>query len=192
MTIYAETPRLLLRSLETSDLPRYVALIGAWDVARWLVSVPYPYALKDAEEFQAKMKSAHERGHPELFVLQPKHGADIIGAIGLHPSRETVSAPNELVVGYWLGKECWGQGYMSEAIKPLMGLAFERPTVGCLASTTDPVNAASQNVLRKAGFDYQGISPRKTSDTYSNALRGSIDVTRWKLTREDYKRKSGS
>ena len=187
--IYAETPCLILRSLEPGDLPRVVEMIGDWDVARWLVSVPYPYLSKDAEEFYVRMTEASQKGLPEYFLNQRKNDEAQMGAIGIHPSRESVSQTGELVIGYWLGKEVWGQGIMSESLQPVIDIAFRRADVTVLTSTTDPANDASQNVLRKAGFAYLGISMRKDSDAYNNApLRGSTDVTRWQLTREDYEK----
>jgi hypothetical protein len=40
------------------DLPRLAELIGDWEVARWLVAVPYPYQLKDAEDFYERMAAS--------------------------------------------------------------------------------------------------------------------------------------
>ncbi len=185
--IYAETSRLILRSLEKSDLPRIVELIGDWDVARWLVSVPVPYTLRHAEEFYERMNEAARCGTPEYFLLERTGDGEQIGAIGLHVHREPFPQNDELVIGYWVGKAFWGQGYISEAIQPIIAHAFDRSEVRLLSSTTDPENAASQNVLRKAGFTYLGISTRKESDAYNNKpLRGGMDVTRWQMTREDY------
>jgi RimJ/RimL family protein N-acetyltransferase len=180
--IHAETPRLILRSPERGDLPRIVELLGAWDVVRWLAAVPYPYTLESAEEFYARMLEALQKGAPEYFLLQRKSDGAQVGAIGLHPSREPRPQPGELVIGYWLGKPFWGQGLMSEAVKSVIDIAFARDGVAVLTSTTDPANAASQSVLRKAGLRFLGITPRCDA----GALRGSLEVTRWQLTREEY------
>lgn len=185
--IFAETDRLLLRSLEKNDLPRIVELIGDWEVARWLVAVPYPYRLKDAEDYYEKMTAALRKGAPEYFLVQRKSDGQQIGAVGLHPPREADPQPGEFVVGYWLGRDFWGQGLMSEALTPVVDLAFRRRGVALLTSTTDPANRASQNVLQKAGFAYLGIDTRRCDP---GALRGSSEVTRWQLTREDYEKRT--
>jgi RimJ/RimL family protein N-acetyltransferase len=180
--IYAETPRLILRSLEKTDLPRIVELIGEWDVARWLVRVPYPYHLKDAEEFYQRMRAAMDKGAPEYFLLERKSDGAQTGAIGLHPPHQPSPQPGEFVVGYWLGRDYWGQGLMSEAIPAVIDHAFKRAEIAVLTATADPVNAASQNVLRKAGFACLGLSPCRDK----TALRGGPDVMRWQITRTDY------
>jgi RimJ/RimL family protein N-acetyltransferase len=181
--IYAETKRLVLRSLARADLPRLAELIGDWEVARWLVAVPYPYALQDAEEFYECMEASIKAGSPEYFLLQQK-GVGPIGAIGVHPPRQPQSPPGEFVIGYWLGRNYWKQGFMSEALPPVIDIAFARADVDILTATTDPVNRASQNILRKAGLRCVGLFPRRDPA----ALRGSPIAMRWQMTREDYVR----
>jgi RimJ/RimL family protein N-acetyltransferase len=177
--IYAETKRLVLRSLARADLPRLAELIGDWEVARWLVAVPYPYGLQDAEDFYVRMEAAIKSDAPEYFPLQQKGGGPI-GTIGVHPPRQLQSPPGEFVIGYWLGRNYWKQGFMSEALRPVIDIAFARADV--LTATTDPVNRASQNILRKAGLRCVGLFPRRDPA----ALRGSPIAMRWQMTREDY------
>jgi 8-oxo-dGTP diphosphatase len=185
--IYAETKRLVLRPLARADLPRVAELIGDWDVARWLAAVPYPYRLTDAEDFYERMEAATKIGRPEYFLMQHKDDGPI-GAIGVHSPREPQPQPGELVIGYWLGKHYWNQGFMSEAIRPVIDITFARAEVAVLTAWTDPDNSGSQNVLRKAGLRCIGLSPRRDPA----AVRGSLTVTRWQLTRADCERERGT
>jgi RimJ/RimL family protein N-acetyltransferase len=175
MTVFAETPRLYLRSLEDDDLPRLVELIGDWEVTKWLVQVPFPYAIKDAEDFRMRMAECHKRGAAECLVIASRADNRIMGIVGLHPSREEPKT-GEIVLGYWLGKPYWGQGFMTEAVQAAVTHAFGQPGIKSIHSTTDPANQASQNVLRKAGFECLGIHMRGET-----ALRGGMEVTRWRL-----------
>ena len=180
MVIHAETPRLVLRSLEESDLPRVVELMGDWDVARWLSVVPYPYGMKEAHEFYRRMAAALARGAPEYFLLHRKSDGAQLGAVGLHPPRENPQ-PGHMTIGYWLGKPYWGQGYMTEAVQPVIDFAFHRQNSDRLSADADPDNYASQNVLRKAGFACLGIGP---AESVAQQSRGN--VTRWQLLHSDY------
>jgi 8-oxo-dGTP diphosphatase len=182
--IYAETTRLVLRSLARADLPRVAELIGDWDVARWLAAVPHPYRLTDAEDFYERMEAATKTGGPEYFLMQHKNDGPI-GAIGVHSPREPQPQPGELVIGYWLGKNYWNQGFMSEAIRPVIDITFARAEVAVLTARIDPDNSRSQSVLRKAGLRSIGLSPRRDPA----AVRGSLIVTRWQMTRADYERR---
>lgn len=179
--IFAETERLRLRALRREDLPRYVELIGDWDVARWLSSVPYPYFMKHAEEFLARMETAYRAGTPELFLITDKVSGEMMGAVGLHPAKFTGQAEDRTLaeVGYWLGRPYWGRGVMTEAVKAVLGLGFQRPELQLITAVTDPANHASQNVLRKAGLRYRGTEP-----CAKQTLRDREEITRWEARRE--------
>ncbi len=181
--IFAETNRLILRALTREDLPRYTRLIGEWDVTQWLSRVPYPFTLKDAEKFLRHMEEGYRADRPELFLIANKASDAAMGGVGLHPSNTQERLPEEVEIGYWLGRAYWGQGYMSEAVAAVLALAFRRPEIERVISTTDPANEASQNVLRRAGLTYVGLRPR-----VGEALRGGVEVTRWELTRVVYER----
>jgi ribosomal-protein-alanine N-acetyltransferase len=127
------------------------------------------------------MEASVKKGVSEYFLMQLKNG-EPIGAIGVHPPREPQPQPGELVIGYWLGKNYWKQGFMCEALRPVIEIVFARADVAVLTATTDPVNRASQNVLRKAGLRCVGLFPRRGPA----ALRGSLIVMRWQMTRADY------
>ena len=176
--IYATTPRLRLRALTRDDLPRVVELIGDWDVARWLARVPYPYAMKDAEEFFGRSVEECQR-----FVLADKKSDALLGIAGLNDDALFETTLHERAVGYWLGKPFWGQGLMSEAVLAVIDLAFQQPFLKRITASTDPQNLASQNVLRKAGLRYLGTFPRT-----KEVLRAGPEATRWEMTRVDFEK----
>lgn len=72
---------------------------------------------------------------------------------------------------------------MSEAVKPIIDIAFRRDEVLLVAAATFPANEGSKNILRKAGLKFLGLFPR-----IEHGYRGPAEVTRWELTREDYKK----
>ncbi len=182
--IFAETERLRLRALERADLPRYAELIGDWDVAQWLSRVPHPYTIKDAEWWFDQMAPSYEKGTPELYVVADKKDNSVMGAVGFHEPTTIDPEEGELVLGYWIGKPYWRRGYISEAIAALLPLVFARPGITKITTFTDTNNEGSQGVLKKAGFQYIGTGPRKEF----GILRGSKEVTRWDLTREEFEK----
>lgn len=52
------------------------------------------------------------------------------------------------LVGYWIGREFWGRGVASEALRQFVAEIEERPLYAYVAVT----NVASARVLEKAGF----------------------------------------
>lgn len=55
-------------------------------------------------------------------------------------------------IGYGIQKEYEGQGYTTEAVRAVCRWALSQPGVTAVEAETAPDNAASQAVLRKAGF----------------------------------------
>jgi RimJ/RimL family protein N-acetyltransferase len=179
--IFAETERLFLRKLEREELPRLVHLIGAWEVTRWLTVVPFPYTLRDAEEFYDSISPHEAPNEPQFFTLALKTDNALIGGIGLHAPRTAEPQQGETEIGYWLGRDYWGRGLMIEAAQTVIAMGFNNPDTLSISATTDPANLASQKILTAAGLTNMGLQPR----TYA-ALRGSDQIHFWQLTREDY------
>ena len=182
-TVYAETDRLFLRALEADELPRLVELIGDWEVVRWLGVVPYPYTMGNAESFYADVEAANARGEPEFYAMALKPNNLLIGGVGLHLPRSNDYAEGDMEIGYWLGKDFWGQGFMSEAARRVASLGFTRPKTRTIIATTEPDNKASQNVLRKTGLRDLGLAPLNYA-----TLRGDKTVVKWSMTREEWEK----
>ena len=63
----------------------------------------------------------------------------------------------ERLVGYWIGRECWGRGIASAALTQFLDYETTRPFTARVAKH----NLASIRVLQKAGFTPAG---KETSD----------------------------
>jgi len=59
-------------------------------------------------------------------------------------------------LGYILGREHWGQGYMAEAVTAVIEHAFGPLGLRRLEADTDPRNAASIRMLTRLGFVREG------------------------------------
>ncbi len=182
--IHATTQRLVLRDLEVSDFPQHSRLVGDWDVSQWLSVVPHPYELRHSQEFYDKLQAeAGTDGGERFFVIALAASNAMIGGVGIRGERVVHRDPHTAVVGYWIGKPYWGQGYMSEALGAALKIAFAPEHIQVAKATTDPNNKASMNVLRKAGFAYLGVHPVSEPN-----LWGRTEETRWVLSRGDYER----
>ncbi len=179
--VFAETGRLLLRSLEKSDLPRLVKLLDVWEVVRWLPVVPYPYTLRDAEDFFEEIADSYAQKKPQFFTMAFKHDKALIGGVGLHAPRNPDHAEGDVEIGYWLGRPFWGQGLMTEAVRSVAAIGFSWPSTDALVSTTIPGNGASNRVLSKLGLRNMGLARRNYA-----TLRGEDELLKWRLTRNEW------
>jgi RimJ/RimL family protein N-acetyltransferase len=151
--MFARTPRLLLRPGFPEDAPALAAAIADQAIARNLVSVPWPYRMRDAEAFLA---SPRDPVLPSFLIFERTAAAPrLIGSCGLgrRPS-------GSVEMGYWIARPFWGRGFATEACSALIGIAA---TLGLpsLEGSHFLDNPASARVLEKLGFEPVGIvAPR--------------------------------
>jgi len=82
-------------------------------------------------------------------------------------------------LGYWAAAAAAGRGYMSEAIKLVIGYAFGPLGLHRLEANIQPGNHASIRLVKRNGFRYEGYSPDYL--LIDGAWRGH---ERWTITRE--------
>jgi [ribosomal protein S5]-alanine N-acetyltransferase len=75
-----------------------------------------------------------------------------IGMVGIHPTPEYKRAE----LGYWMGHEYRGQGYMSEAVRRMIQFGFEVLDLNRVYAACFAENKASEHVMQKAGMVYEG------------------------------------
>lgn len=88
-----------------------------------------------------------------LLVLERKGDGKPVGHGGLVPQK--VDGADEWEVGYWIVKECWSQGYATEAAQAIRDYAFETLGKKRLVSLIHPDNGASQKVAEKCGMKFE-------------------------------------
>jgi RimJ/RimL family protein N-acetyltransferase len=152
-TMFARTPRLLLRPGFPEDAPALAAAIADEGIARNLANVPWPYRMRDAEAFLA---SPRDPVLPAMLIFERTGGApQLVGSCGL--GRRPSGA---VELGYWIARPFWGRGVATEAGRALIDIAR---TLGLLQLEASHFidNPASARVLDKLGFESTGlIAPR--------------------------------
>lgn len=135
-----------LRSWEMSDLPDLVEHANNFKIARNLTDgFPYPYTEENGRFFISEIAGKN----PELILAIVVEGK-AVGGIGIHPQTDIMRKNAEL--GYWLSEKYWGKGIVTEAIKQIVNLAFEKLDITRIYARPFGSNRASQRVLEKAGF----------------------------------------
>ncbi|MBL8885165.1 MAG: GNAT family N-acetyltransferase [Phycisphaerales bacterium] len=151
-----ETGRLVLNALEMTDCARVASLAGDKRIYEMTLLIPHPYEPHHAEGWISTHPGHWARWREDWtmnFAIRSKVSDELMGAIGL------VGVPRHkrAEMGYWLGVPFWGQGFMSEAARAVVGFAFETLGVNRLEAGVFDGNEASAKVLRKAGFVEEGV-----------------------------------
>ena len=77
----------------------------------------------------------------------------LIGTVGLAIS----DFDHQAEIGYWLGRDYWGQGFCTEAVIAVLDYGFETLGLNRIFAQHIARNGASARVLEKAGFSKEGI-----------------------------------
>jgi len=88
------------------------------------------------------------------FAVRNEAGT-LVGSINLTPDDEN---PTKAEIGYYLGVEHTGHGYMTEALRLLTEYAFNKLGYVELFGDVHPDNNASARVLEKAGYSHSGYA----------------------------------
>ncbi len=110
---------------------------------------PYPYTATDAQEWIALVTSMHPSTNFALDV-----DGKAVGGIGLKMQDDVHRRSAE--IGYWLGREYWGRGIATEALKALTEHAFANFDLCRIYAMVFAWNPASSKVLEKAGYVLEG------------------------------------
>jgi [ribosomal protein S5]-alanine N-acetyltransferase len=148
------TERLVLRPFRKTDLPAVHAYASDPEVVRYL---NWGVSTKEETLDFIQRTIEHGKATPRLvyeFAVTLRNPARLIGGCKLevvHPDSL------EAEIGYVLAKEHWGKGYGTEAVCALTTYGLNELHMHRLIALCDPANLASQRVLEKAGFLYEGL-----------------------------------
>jgi RimJ/RimL family protein N-acetyltransferase len=146
------TERLILRPLRPGDAGRVFALLGNWQVIRWLSSPPWPYTLDDARAF-VEARIRQDRDERIFFAVALEDA--LIGGVSVRANTAEASGRSP-ILGYWLGQPYWGRGYMTEAARAFIAHIFASTGVDAIHTGAFADNPASLRVQEKLGFERAG------------------------------------
>lgn len=175
------TERLVLRTLRAEEAPQLAALIGHWDIIKWLTVVPWPYTEQHAHDFIAQsIKVNASLAAPSRFAITARESGTILGHIGIKYMDENPKA-DEMELGYWLGLPHQGFGYAAESIAAITAHGFAAFGLARIFACTRLDNAASRRALETAGYRY--IGEQKPPQRHGR-LRGDDGVHAYEITAE--------
>ena len=148
------TDRLKLRPLTLVDALRVQCLAGDFAIADTTVLIPHPYPDGAAEQWIATHADTFRRRAAVAFGIEENASGQIVGVIDivLTPSQERGQ------LGYWVGREYWGQGYCTEAGRVIVDYTFRVLNLHRVQAYHFARNPASGRVLQKIGMTHEGTS----------------------------------
>lgn len=171
-----QTSRLILRGVTPADIPAYKKYFEDYAIISQLsAAVPWPYPENGVADYVNNVLlpvQGKERWFWSIFLKS--NPTEMIGGVDLW----RVGIPENR--GFWLGKPFWGQGIMTEAVRPVMDYAFTTLGFDKLVFSNALGNTKSRRIKEKTGARLIGTRPAKFVDpTYTEAET-------WELTREEW------
>jgi RimJ/RimL family protein N-acetyltransferase len=163
MSIYIETPRLIVRTPVLGDIDMIqTAKMAAWDDLRLWMSWAVPgsdtvEALRD--HFIA---GAEEKNH--LIALTKEDGSFVL-CTGATPMKQ-----DTFEVGYWTAKNMRGHGYAAEASNAVIRYAFATLEAKAIYICHYEGNIPSWKVIEKLGFKKTGV----VAQAHTRSIDGAV------------------
>jgi [ribosomal protein S5]-alanine N-acetyltransferase len=148
-----QTERLILRQLTLEDTDFVYQHFQDPLVSQYLMDEP-PVATTDEAQAIIRFFLDPEGKTQNRWGVVRKTDQALIGTIGFH---HWVKDYFRAEIGYDLSPACWGQGYMSEALRVVLQNGFERMGLNRIDALVYPGNLRSAQLLRKFGFKQEGI-----------------------------------
>jgi RimJ/RimL family protein N-acetyltransferase len=175
-----ETVRLILRPVREGDVEATQRHFPHWEVVRYLHGeVPWPYPPDGAAQHWRRMRKDLESREKSHWAITLKDGVleggddSLIGLIVLWAD----DGESHDQRGFWLAREYWGQGLMTEAADRVTDYALIDLGWPHLWLNNAEINTASHRVKEKQGATIVQRTPRRY--VYGEGVK----VT-WLLTRE--------
>ena len=184
--IRIDTARLTLLRPEGGDAPEIFERYASDPEVTRFLAWPRHRSLEDTRAFLDFSTSEWERWPAGPYLIRSQAGGRLLGSTGLAFEPAGVAS-----TGYVLARDAWGQGYATEALTAIVGVA-RQTGVARLFALCHPEHHASRRVLEKCGFqrdtDFAGEVhfPNLGGGATTRALRyGCLSArtggTNWKI-----------
>jgi [ribosomal protein S5]-alanine N-acetyltransferase len=148
------TPRLVLGAFELEDAAELQRLAGAREIADTTLAIPHPYELDHALAWIGQQRREAVRGRATNFAIRLSSSGALIGSAGL---RDIDPEHLQAELGFWIGREWWGQGYAREAAARVIQFGFETLGLNRICAHHMIRNPAAGRVLLAAGMQREGV-----------------------------------
>lgn len=95
---------------------------------------------------------AHDDRVTKYLSIVVNDSEELIGTISVVGQNKQ---RKEMTIGYCIGYDWWGNGYVSEALKAVISYLFATTEIAAILATHDIQNKNSGKVMRKSGMSWR-------------------------------------
>ena len=147
--VFPRSDRLVFRNMTDDDLDDMAGMLGDPEV---MTFYPRPKSITEAQAWIDWNKANYTEHGYGLWIVETTSG-QFVGDCGL--TWQAVNDRLELEVGYHVRSTMQGNGYATEAAAACRDFACDVVSAAHLVAIIHPDNAASQNVAKKIGLQFE-------------------------------------
>jgi RimJ/RimL family protein N-acetyltransferase len=145
-----ETTRLRLRTPTLDDADAIFTTYASDPEATRYVSFRTHRRAEEARDYLRNCAIGWAGDGPFTWAIVLRDSGRLAGMIDIRPQSHRVE------LGYILGREYWGRGYMTEVVRVVSDWVLAQPEVHRVWAVCDVDNLASARVMEKAGMAREG------------------------------------
>ncbi len=175
-----KTERLILRKWKEKDAEILYGLAKDPEIGKGAGWLPH----KDSDYSKAIIRTVlSEDGE---YAITLNDGRDIpIGSIGVRigsSEKRGILRDDEAEIGYWIGKDYWGNGYAAEALSELIRYSFLEIGLSSIWCGFFDGNERSEAVIRKCGLTYH----HRNENLFNAMLKEYYSENMMRITAQEY------
>lgn len=145
-----------LRAFNIEDATVIERLVGDESVSKWTSNIPFPYSEQNGIDWINQTDA-----NPSKNPFAVEFNGQLVACVSYWPHDS-----GGVEVGYWVGRDFWGQGICTEALRKLLNSQQFLPVTDIFAKVMTE-NIGSQRVLEKCGFVFleNGVVVKDGSET---------------------------
>lgn len=180
-----ETDRLILRRFRVSDAED---MYSNWAkdpiVSKFLSWQPHK-KINETKKLLRKWNRAYRNRKVYNWAIELKEIGQVIGSISVVKDKVNwyngKKAIVEKEIGYSIGRNWWGKGIVTEALKAVIDFLFTNTDTTRITAKHNTQNPASGKVMQKADMHYEG-----TLREFSTSNYGIEDICVYSILRAEY------
>lgn len=151
--INIDTKRLTIKPLSPADAVELFNIFSDAAVMKYWNTPPWT-SIKDSTDFIEKSMETMQTDESLTLGIYIKDLPRLIGKCMLFNYARTSKRAE---IGFGIGKEFWGMGYMQEAGNALIHYGFKELGLRRIEAEINPANLSSSKVLTRMGFITEGL-----------------------------------
>jgi [ribosomal protein S5]-alanine N-acetyltransferase len=151
------TERLRLRAPHVDDAAAYGAVLSIPEVTHYS-DIPDAPTMAVIERMMRFMSKLYESRKGCAWIIEDAASSRLVGAIRFNHFDRRWRVGE---IGYESHPDFWGRGLMTEALRAVIGHGHQMFRLNRIEAWTLPGNSASDRVLEKGGFRYEGTLRQK-------------------------------